>query len=116
MELPSISNYGNYSSDNYGAHSLRVDLGPLTVWYSYRTPVAFHVSGHNRVVHTNDWSNTTGKHLNWIDGGDKKNRVESDKFQQLWDEQVGPLLGQEPEPVESDESSPYHVGLAEMVG
>lgn len=40
VELPSIANYGNYSSDNYGAHSLRVTIGGITVWFSYKTPVA----------------------------------------------------------------------------
>lgn len=93
MRLPEISNYGEYSSDNYGAHSLRVDIGPLTVWYSYRTPVAFHLRGNPRVVHENIWGRTTGKHLNWIDGGNKKSRVDADEFQRLWNEQVAPLLG-----------------------
>ena len=93
MELPTISNYGEYSGNgNYGAHSLCMDVGPLTVWYSYQTAVAFHVHGHSRVVHKNYWGRTTGKHLNWIDNGDKKARVSSDEFQRLWDEQVAPLL------------------------
>jgi len=55
---------------------LAVDVGPVRVWFSYRTPVAFQVDGHSRVVRQNDWSTTTGKHLNWIDGGDKKSQVE----------------------------------------
>ena len=45
-----------------------------------------------RVVHQNDWSNTTGKHLNWIDGGDKSSRVSADEFHRLWNEQVDPIL------------------------
>lgn len=88
--LPSISNYGQYSSDNYGAHTLRVDVGPLTIWFSYKTVVAFHVSGHAKVVHQNDWGPTTGKHLNWIDRGDKASRVPAEQFDRLWQEQVGP--------------------------
>lgn len=92
MQLPQISNYGQYSSDNYGDHTLRVDIGPITVWFSYKTPVAFHVDGKNKVVHQNDWGPTTGKHLNWIDNGDKGNRVDANTFKQKWDEQVVPLL------------------------
>jgi hypothetical protein len=88
--LPSISNYGEYSSDNYGAHSLRVDIGPLTVWFSYRTVVAFRVDGNDKVVHANDWGRTTGKHLNWIDRGDKKSRLSAEEFERTWQLQVGP--------------------------
>ena len=105
MELPTIRTYGEYASGNYGAHALRVEVGPIVVWYSYETPVAFHVGfgaeGHYRVVHENDWSTTTGKHLNWIDGGApsaKKARVSGADFERLWNEQVAPLLA---EPVDA---------------
>lgn len=85
-ELPSIESYGNYSSSNYGAHALRVDVGDLTVWFSYKTPVAFVKLGSKRVVRQNDWSTTTGKHLNAIDGGDKKARVSGEEFERLFTE------------------------------
>jgi hypothetical protein len=89
--LPTIRSYGNYSSDNYGAHALVVDVGPVRVWYSYTTPVAFQVDGRARVVRENDWGPTTGKHLNWIDVGDKdakKARVSSADFETAWRDQV----------------------------
>lgn len=92
MKLPKISSYGNYSSDNYGAHSLCVDFGSLTVWFSYQTPVAFQTDGHARVVRENSWGPTTGKHLNAIDGGNKKARVSSEDFERLWNEQVSAEL------------------------
>lgn len=92
VALPTIACYGNYSSGNYGAHCLRVTVGPVTVWYSYTTPIAFHVNGHERVVRVNSWQQTTGKHLNAIDGGNKKSRVSGDDFERLWQEQVAPLL------------------------
>jgi len=91
MELPVITTYGPYAG-NYGSHALRVDIGPITVWYSYQTPVAFRVSGHPIVVRRNDWGPTTGKHLNAIDGGNKSDRVDSEDFQRLWDKRVVPLL------------------------
>lgn len=80
MNLPRISNYGPYQNDNYGAHSLRVDVGRLTLWYSYRTVVAFS-AGAGIVVSENDWGPTTGKHINAIDGGDKKSRLPRAEFE-----------------------------------
>ena len=61
-------------------HSLRVDIGTLSLYFSYETVVAFQdVDGLK--VRQNDWSTTTGKHLNWIDGGDKKARLASQDFE-----------------------------------
>ena len=108
--LPSFRSYGQYSSDNYGAHSLRIDFGPVTVWFSYTTPIAFHVTGHERVVLRNYWKTTTGKHLNRIDGGSyqaKKARVDQDTFDRLWREQVDAVFN--PQPV-SNPDSPFAVG------
>ena len=92
MELPSISTYGEHTESAY-----RVDVGPLTIWFSYKTPVAFRARGGilDRVIRQNEWKTTTGKNLNWIDGGTKEakaKRVDSATFQRLWDEQVAPLL------------------------
>lgn len=78
-DLPAISNYGEYSSSNYGAHTLRLDIGRLVLWFSYHTVVAFRFEGH-RYVSQNVWGATTGKHLNWIDGGDKRYRLPYEQF------------------------------------
>ena len=78
-----ISSYGDYSSDNYGAHCLKVELGARRFYFSYNTLVAF--KGENSkgeyffVIHKNDWGNTTGKHLNWINP-DKDRRVDDKEF------------------------------------
>ena len=74
-----ISNYGEYSSNNYRVNSLRVDIGILTLWFSYKTVVAFSLPG-ELVIRENDWGPTTGKHLNWIDL-DKSKRIPSDEFE-----------------------------------
>lgn len=84
--LPTIKGYGEYKSGNYGAHSLRVQFpSGLTIWYSYETVVAFQQSYNaERIVRQNDWSTTTGKHLNWIDGGSKeakKARMKGETFE-----------------------------------
>lgn len=88
MTLPTIGSYGQYSSENYGAHCLKVcipmkDDETLTVWFSYSTPVAFWHSKTGKVVRENEWGPTTGKHLNWIES-DKKRRVSGERFQELW--------------------------------
>jgi hypothetical protein len=70
----------------------RVAVGNnLTLWFSYKTVVAFRV-GPEMVVHENYWSKTTGKHLNLIDGGDKKSRLKPDPFQAKWDELAEPVF------------------------
>lgn len=98
--LPTIRNYGEYSSENYGAHTLMVDVGPVTVWFSYTTPVAFRAPGTPTIVRENAWGKTTGKHLKWIDGQTSKtatDRVSTERFEQLWAEHVDPLF-KKPEP------------------
>lgn len=87
MNTPTHDTYGRYSSDNYGAHCLVfTDAAGVTCWFSYKTLVAFRKPGGSLVVRQNDWGPTTGKHLNWIDGGDKASRVNSRRFGELLDE------------------------------
>lgn len=49
----------------------RLETPQSTVWFSYRTPIAFVWMG-ERCVRENEWGPTTGKHLNAIDGGSKE--------------------------------------------
>lgn len=79
--MPRIKSYGEYSSSNYGANSLMVEIGALTLYFSYETVVAFESPESGRLVRQNDWSTTTGKHLNWIDGGKKKERIPGPEFE-----------------------------------
>jgi len=79
MNLPKISSYGNYNSSNYGAHTLLVDMGSFVLYYSYETIVAYSDSQDGLVCSVNVWSNTTAKHLNFIQPN-KKNRVSNDVF------------------------------------
>ena len=81
----SKSNYGNYSSSNYGAHSLRVDVGNLTFYFSYDTVIAFRSPETGLIITQNNWSTTTGKHLNWINE-DKKIRIPYEDFKKKLDE------------------------------
>ena len=80
-DLPSFSTYGNYSSSNYGAHALMFSTPSGDVYFSYKTPVAFRTFKHGLRVRENSWGPTTGKHLNAIDGGAKKNRISGEQFE-----------------------------------
>ena len=94
MRMPDITCYGG-SSNDYDARALSVDFGPVTVWFSYTTVVAFQVAGGRRVVQQNYWSRTTGRHLNMIDNGDKKSRVSDTEFEAEWDRQVAPFFDED---------------------
>ncbi|MFA5323715.1 MAG: hypothetical protein WC373_13670 [Smithella sp.] len=84
--LPSFKSYGEYSSENYGAHSLVFRTSQGSVYFSYDTPVAFHTPKTGLVVRRNDWGPTTGKHLNWIDGGNKAARIPGAEFERQLEE------------------------------
>ena len=77
------SNYGQYSSENYGANTICIQIGSLRFYFSYNTVVAFSENGLLRCSE-NVWSTTTGKHLNWIQP-DKRCRIPYDKFQKQLD-------------------------------
>lgn len=94
-DLPTINTYGDYSSSNYGAHCMRVDIPRsrankhgITLYYSYNTCVAFRGFINNDqyglFVIKNYWGSTTGKHLNMIDGGRKEKRLDNATFEKLF--------------------------------
>ncbi len=76
-----IGSYGEYASDNYGAHALMVDVGNLRLYFSYQTVIAFDHPSTGLVVRKNDWSTTTGKHLNWVDNGNRAKRLCGEEFE-----------------------------------
>lgn len=77
MQLPTIS----HPTDR--PNFTETQIGDTTVWFSYKTPIAFHKPGHGTVVRENDWSTTTGRHLNYIDNGDKASRIPGADFERL---------------------------------
>jgi len=80
----SISSYGRYSSSNYGVSTMIIDLGCIKLYFSYRTVIAFRTVDTGLVVMKNYWNCTTGKHINWVDGGSKearKQRLTADEFE-----------------------------------
>lgn len=83
--VPSFESYGEYASGNYGVNAMRFSLpNGITFYYSYSTLVAYRSPVSDLVIRKNDWSTTTGKHLNWIDGGSaeaKKRRLSESEFE-----------------------------------
>ena len=87
-ELPSCSSYGPSANRNYGANSMRVVIGDLTVWFSYRTPIAFSIGDHY-VIRQNRWGATTGRHIGLLERSEYFGpRVSDHEFEALWYELV----------------------------
>lgn len=78
MTLPKIATFKQTSSSWLDA--TYVEFGPLTIWFSYRTPIAFQIDGEPCVISRNYWGNGTGAHLNLIDP-DKSKRVSLEEFE-----------------------------------
>jgi len=57
---------------------VRVEIRGLTLWFSYETIVALIYKAELYIIE-NYWSNTTGRHLNFIDE-DKSIRLDSSEF------------------------------------
>jgi len=65
-----------------GPSSLRVTMGSTSLWFSYKTLVAFNTPGTGLVIRENDWSSTTGNHLNAVDR-DVEKRISGEEFEAL---------------------------------
>lgn len=90
MNLPRFRSYGNYSSGNYGVHTLRFDIGSLALWYSYHTVIAFDHPKTGFKIRENIWGTTTGKHLNWVEP-DHSIRIGGAEFEELLQSVIGVL-------------------------
>lgn len=74
----------NYTVPSYGTFAgpssmSFTDTHDVTYFFSYDTLIAVRY-GAQTIVRQNDWSVTTGKHLNAIDGGAKSLRVDANAF------------------------------------
>lgn len=72
--------YGHYASMNYGSNAIAVRIGHLELFFSYGKIVAFRGQDGKLAVVKNVFSNTTGKHLTWIDNGNTQSRLDVDDF------------------------------------
>ena len=64
-----------------GSNYAVVGFRNLRIWTSYNTVIGFETPKTGRICRENVWGPTTGKHLNAIDGGDKKGRIPGDQFE-----------------------------------
>jgi len=87
MRLPTISGYYPYSSQGYGANALKVNFDNLTLYYSYETVIAYSSPSEGLVCRVNDWSTTTGKHLNQIQA-DKTKRISGVEFEERLEKEL----------------------------
>ena len=62
-----------------------VDTGKRKFAFSYETCVAISKADGGWLVRENIWGPTSGKHLNWLDGGNKHLRVPYVIFQKVID-------------------------------
>ena len=69
-----LQNYTGRKTESYV-----VNIGTTELYFSYETCVAFR-HDHQLRVSENVWSTTTGRHLNEIDGGNKKSRLAREEF------------------------------------
>jgi hypothetical protein len=61
-----------------------VELGKVTLYFSYQTLIAFNTPDTGLVVSENRWGTATGKHLNEI-SDNKKIRKPYAEFAELWE-------------------------------
>lgn len=82
--LPEIRCYRRTKSGD-DPNAREVSIGPLRLWFSYNTLVAFYLRGVTPTVvcRQNDWSMTTGKHLNAIEP-EHSLRVSEAEFYKQW--------------------------------
>lgn len=75
--MPSCWNYSNRNTKSWA-----FAVGPIKMYFSYRTCVAFRDPATGRlVVSENVWSRTTGRHLDTLDNYDHENRLPHAEFQ-----------------------------------
>ncbi len=82
FDLPEIE---SYSENTPQSNCMRMSFTFIDLYFSYSTIVAFRYRAQLYVI-KNYWSTTTGKHLNWIDGGRKKSRLSEEDFNQKLNE------------------------------
>lgn len=78
MFFPQVGTYAEPSSK---CNTVHLNLGNISLYYSYRTIIAFHTIDEGLVVCSNEWGPTTARHLNLIDGGNVEDRIDYDEFQ-----------------------------------
>lgn len=72
-------------SEYCGKNARSLELGNLTLYFSYETLIAFNHPETGLVIRENDWGPTTGKHLNAISDNHRE-RIPGKAFEKQWNE------------------------------
>lgn len=77
--------YVEHSDTGRNTDARTIAIGPhLTLVFSYKTVVAFAISGYGWVVSENIWGPTTGRHINeLVPGASRQERIPREKFEQM---------------------------------
>jgi hypothetical protein len=74
----------SFYNENSAKNALKIYINRVSFYFSYNTLVGVIYPNENgnaiTAVQVNRWGPTTGKHLNWIDGGDKDERIDETTF------------------------------------
>jgi hypothetical protein len=68
-----------------------VYVGEITLAFSYETVIAFCTWTTGWVVSINYWGPTTGKHLNYLDNGNHKDRLPDAEFKSRLESVLGSI-------------------------
>jgi hypothetical protein len=82
--------YFRYGGRNYGTHCMCFRVGPLAMWFSYRTLIGFGVDG-QVFVNKRSFSNTTKKHRSQI-RTDAVIMLDHDEFDRMFQMTAGSLI------------------------
>ena len=74
-----LPQFYTYCENTTAVNALCFTIGSIDVYYSYKTPIAYRHNG-TLTIRKNEWSNTTGRHLNAIDT-DKSKRINGADFE-----------------------------------
>lgn len=78
-----VESYGKNRDNNYGVNSLMVELEDITLYYSYNTIIGLHSYKLGlKIVSSNVWSHTTGKHINTLKGRGFK-EIKNKEFKEI---------------------------------
>ena len=74
----------NYGWNGSPRNVIAIEIDEIKFYFSYETIVAVQI-GQELYVSENVCNAATGKHLNWIDGGDKGSRLSRRDFEAVVD-------------------------------
>jgi hypothetical protein len=78
----------SYSPKTPKANCMRVNLGKLSIYFSYQTPIAFFSPSTGWAARKNEWGQTTGRHLTIACSGANPPRASGEEFERLLEEAI----------------------------